>query len=100
MKTRTGFVSNSSSASFVVSRSALTELQIALIKNHALVDHILFPNRNECDNCYCDHNGIRITGWEIQDNGQHIRGDTDMDNFRMGDFLYRIGVEAHISHNG
>jgi hypothetical protein len=89
MKTRQGFVSNSSSASFVVSRSALTELQIALIKNHAKAAKILFPTKHH-----------DFDAWEITDNGSEIYGSTIMDNGDMGQFLARIGVVVHIERDG
>jgi hypothetical protein len=93
VKIRTGFVSNSSSASFVVSRSALTETQIALIKNHGKVAKILFPL--DWNN---EYNGV--DAWEITETGSEIRGFTTMDNFDMGRFLDLIGVAAHIKHDG
>jgi hypothetical protein len=63
MKIRTGFVSNSSSSSFIVRKAFLSEEEIARIKNHAgMADG--WP-------------------WEILDMNSVLVGYTSMDNFDM-----------------
>ena len=86
MKIRQGFVSNSSSSSFVVAKAALTEEQIELIKNHwdiAAEDPTL------------DHIGTRnsFDAWEIKEGRFLIKGFTSMDNFDMEEYLKVIGVD-------
>ena len=85
MKTRTGFVSNSSSSSFVLSKKGLTPFQIEMIKNHTelgeIIDEVLRSNNpehfNYFDNC----------AWDIKETEDEITGYTSMTNFDMYYFL-------------
>ena len=79
MKTRLGFVSNSSSSSFVIRKVALTRLQIVAIRHHGVVGKWFDM----------DHGDMM---WEIEEGGGEIRGHTWMDNFSMYDFFEAIGV--------
>jgi hypothetical protein len=87
VKTRNGFVSNSSSSSFVVPKEALTLIQIFLIKNYNLVSEFLlengFKHRELLD--YAE-------GWEIKVTKDEVSGNTSMDNFDMEGFMQQIGV--------
>lgn len=67
MKIRSGFVSNSSSSSFLIPINALSENQLLMIQN--LIDKINFE------------------GWAIIINEKCIYGYTFMDNFDMHFFL-------------
>jgi hypothetical protein len=82
MKIRTGHVSNSSSSSFVIAKSALTPGQLKALrihshyaKTHFLEEHF-FPEP-----------------WSIAETDHVIRGSTSMDNFDMRKFLTLIGVQ-------
>jgi len=78
MKIRMGFVSNSSSSSFVVAQSALTEDQINRLLS---LDYVPLGQ-------YRDR-------WSITDDGRTIRGWTSMDNGMDED-----GMEAWLKeHN-
>ena len=80
MKTRIGFVSNSSSSSFAIYKKHLTGRQVEQIKNHAKIGEEL---------------GIGYAKeweWSIQESDHIIGGSTWMDNFDMHQFLREIGV--------
>ena len=77
MKTREGFVSNSSSQSFIIRhKELLTDYQIEQIKNHS--------NKLSNDD--------KWNAWRIEVNEYTIYGATDMNNFDMREYLNEIGV--------
>ena len=79
MKLRTGFVTNSSSSSFTIAKSNLTDDQIDKIKNH-----IEAAKELEMKTFY--------DSWDITETNHKISGFTLMDNFDMEKFLLLIGV--------
>ena len=79
MKTRFGFVANSSSASFVLDKKDITPLQAVLIRHHADVAEWL-----EID--YWEY------AWAIWETDQKIEGNTPMTNLRIEEFFDAIGV--------
>jgi hypothetical protein len=81
VKIRIGFVSNSSSASFVVSKEYLTPEQIDKIWNHPDVgEEMGIPYSKEW-------------AWDISEREGNIYGEQYiMDNFNMEEFLEKIGV--------
>lgn len=96
LKTRTGFVSNSSSSSFVISRQAVSPFQVDQIENHIRevstrfrnsgIDFgwITYPDEDTCPEGY--------SGWDITVDEFYVNGYTIMDNFDMRTFLEEIGV--------
>jgi len=75
MKSRTGFVSNSSSSSFIIPKYWLSEHQMDQIRRHEEIKNI-----------------PALDGWNISEDEVDIRGYTSMDNFDMRQFLEDIGV--------
>lgn len=65
MKIRSGFVSNSSSSSFVLDKKYLTSDEINLIKNF------------ECE----------VEYWSIEEDEDFVRGFTSMDNGYLKEFI-------------
>lgn len=85
MKTRKGFVSNSSSSSFVVKKKDLTKKQIKKIKAHKVkgpkYGFQLYSDWDE---------------WTITETDKLIKGNTGMDNFDMYGFMEAIGVDMRV----
>lgn len=84
MKTRIGFVSNSSSSSFVVDKAKLTLEQI-----EAILDPRSFL---EAHFVYAREFGEYDYPWRIQEFPRTIIGYTDMDNFDMLGFMEELGI--------
>jgi hypothetical protein len=80
MKIRHGFVSNSSSSSFVIQAKDITGDQLDKIINHSSVG-------TEMGLDYADSDY-----WNIMVAMGEVRGYTSMDNFDMHEFFERIGV--------
>jgi len=88
MKMRRGFVSNSSSSSFVIPLEALSPRQVNKIENHI---HFSQGMKTEYDN-ECWYNDER-EAWRITVGADEVGGYTCMDNFDMRWFLTQIGVD-------
>jgi hypothetical protein len=92
MKIRTSFVSNSSSASFVVDKVYLTPLQIAQIKDHINVAKQLMSVGVDNPGCWRDYDFSPGDAWIIKETKTQIKGETSMANFPMRWFFKQIGV--------
>ncbi len=84
MKIRIGFVSNSSSSSFVVSKRYLSADQIDKIKKHIEYAKENFPQISWAD---------PEQKWDIEETEEQIIMSTFMDNFDIEEFLLAIGIE-------
>lgn len=88
-----GFVSNSSSASFVVKKEFVTAEQVEKIFNHIKESQKIGMKSDwgygetelydECDE------------WSIKETEDVVEGYTFMDNFDIVDFMVRIGVDVN-----
>lgn len=84
MKLRYGFVSNSSSASFVLGKQGLSQEMIAAIRNHWDYAHehhfacIQQPYLSPSDQ------------WHIEETATELHGSTCMDNFDMQSFMAEL----------
>lgn len=80
MKLRIGFVTNSSSSSFTIAKSDLTDEQIEKIKNY--FEAAKKVGMNDFDDL-----------WDIDETNSNINGFTCMNNGDMLKFLRLIGVD-------
>lgn len=82
MKIKSDFVTNSSSASFVISKNVLSANQV-----HMINEHIKIAKKD-------DRNYGSLQAWNIEETENEMRGYTSMDNFNMFDYLQEVvGVE-------
>jgi hypothetical protein len=93
MKIRNGFISNSSSSSFVIFKDALSKIKMDMVLN--------------CDSYIKDMINNDKTGklselfeyydtdpWNIVERDDYIFGETSMDNFSIGDYFKHIKIKS------
>jgi hypothetical protein len=95
MKYRNGFVSNSSSSSFIIKKNKLTKRQIEQIKNYqeeaAIIGEYCKLPQGHCG--ACGKFGYIDDHWQITETMTEIKGNTIMDNFNFDTYLKEIGVK-------
>ena len=105
MKIRTGFVSNSSSSSFVLPLRIVSEEQLEQIKNHirvAIERDLACSSWEKTREWEKAHDGEYPScgyaspgdQWAISVSKDEVRGETTLDNFNMGVFLDAIGIDV------
>jgi hypothetical protein len=86
MKTRNGFVSNSSSSSFILKKIDFTDKQLNLVRDH--VQEVqrkrfnLLEKEKEYGTCF-----DKSWAWEIEENDEWMTGHTSLDNFDMEAYM-------------
>ena len=88
MKQRLGFVSNSSSSSFLLNKEMLSEHHIWQINHHIEEAERLYNETLNEDLAWTNEGDA----WEVDDRNQVLRLYTDMDNFDMAAFLRAINI--------
>jgi len=83
MKIKTDFTTNSSSSSFTILRGTLSEKQVLAIINHSQLGRMLGIE-------YSEH------PWKIDITEDFVSADTIMNNFDMGEFLDKIGIDRSL----
>jgi hypothetical protein len=91
MKVRNGFISNSSSSSFVVLKESLTEQQQDMLIDYVEWIKFLFTLDSDED-LESKFSNYDSDPWRIQVYDDFIFGETSMDNFSMNDYLDYIKV--------
>ena len=83
MKYRIDFVTNSSSSSFTIQKGKLSEKQVMAIINHSKLGKMI---------------GIEYSSdeWKVEVTDEIVLADTYMNNFNMGEFLDKIGVNRRL----
>ena len=96
MKIRNGFVSNSSSSSFVVLKKSLTTKQTEMILNiEETIEKLIKidEKNNDIDNLKDKFSYFNTDPWRVVEYDDYIFGETSMDNFSMYDFFDYINVK-------
>ena len=90
MKKRLGFISNSSSSSFVINIDGVSARQLNKIQNHIKCSKRVSPPDGGCGDGWYNH---EHDAWEIEVFDNTIRGSVFMNNFNMRYFLSVIGIK-------
>jgi hypothetical protein len=110
MKIRQGYVSNSSSSSFVIQKKNLSEFQLNAIRNHIEVYNIYKNNYEHLDrelsrfgddydsfkddvSCFSDC-ATDDDAWTISEDEDTVKGSTWMDNFDIEHLFKLIGLDS------
>ena len=93
MKFRGGFVSNSSSSSFIILKKNISDKQIEQIINHIDVSEEI-NLKTPSDKKIFEYNDP-LDAWDVDETTEYITVSTIIDNFDMEDFFKLIGVSDY-----
>jgi len=99
MKIREGFVSNSSSSSFVLSLKDITSNQLEMLQRHTQVAQAAgwAVGEDQDDSGVCCGWASAEDEWEITVTSENVKGYTMQDNFDMRAFMGKIGVDSDLA---
>jgi hypothetical protein len=87
MKIKVDFVTNSSSAAFVILKENLSQIQIDLIYNHIEMAKAIAAR---------ERHSLCLEEWQIKETETTIEGFTSMDNFDMHWYFEKVGIDNDI----
>lgn len=91
MKNRIGFVSNSSSSSFILFKDILSDKQLDMVMNYDKWITFLKEIDNVTFNDKFDY--YHSDPWRIYENEDYIFGETSMDNFDISEYFDYIKID-------
>lgn len=114
MRIRCGFVSNSSSASFVVNKANLTPFQLSVVRYHDEAVKMMLSFQREVENpenpkwpsmilySGCSEDALTFSDadqWDIKETDTEIRGETSMTNLELKKLFQFAGIEAKFTYD-
>lgn len=101
MRTRLGFVSNSSSSSFILQKDGLSELHRLMVLNHiecgkmfeSFSKQIMDEDNKISRFCIDCYDGDE---WFIEETEKEIKGSTIVDNFKMDEYFFILGIDEKL----
>lgn len=114
MRIRCGFVSNSSSASFVVQKANLSPFQAAVIRHQGEAVKMMLAFQRKVENpsdprypstllyCGCGENWLDLCEhdlWHVEETDTEFRGHTIMTNLDLEELFEFAGIKADFKYS-
>lgn len=93
MKIRNGFVSNSSSSSFIIVREALSNKDEDMVINYEDWIKFFIKTHNSDNNLEDKFEYYDTDPWNIKVHDDYIFGETSMDNFNISSYFNFINID-------